>query len=185
MREQTVSKVTELFAQGFVLIDLETTGLPSYGKVEMIEISILDHEGTVLLDTLVKPRWPIPSGASRVNNIYDTDVIDSPSFEQVYPELRQYLHEARAVAYNAPFEQQIIRTVVQRHQLPAIQSEWWCAMRGYATFQRQRRNTKLVNACQREGIPVHNAHRAVDDCRLTLALMRKIAAQDGEPGVRF
>jgi DNA polymerase III epsilon subunit-like protein len=35
--------------------------------------------------------------------------------------------------------------------------------------------SKLVVACEKEGIPVQNAHRALGDCPMTLVLIRKMA----------
>ena len=50
------------------------------------------------------------------------------------------------------------------------------AMRAYMRYYGRGRYTSLVRACQRERIIVKNAHRAIGDCRMTLALVQKMAA---------
>ena len=54
-----------------VFLDTETTGLDN--RAEICEIAVLDPEGCTLLDTLVKPRQPIPQAATDVHGISDTD----------------------------------------------------------------------------------------------------------------
>lgn len=171
-RESVISRVTALLEQGFVLIDLETTGLDKDPNVEIIEVAILNHQGQVLLDTLVKPQLPIPAVASCMNGIYDADVVDAPPFEAVYDAIASYLNGQHVVAYNDSFERNILNAVCHRHAKARFEpASWWCAMRGYATYIRSRRWQKLTQACVREKITVENQHRALGDCRLTLALM--------------
>lgn len=174
-RHETARRAAQLLQDGFVLIDLETTGLDHDPKVEVIEVAIIDHTGAILLNSLVKPQGSIPPGASRVNGIYDADVVSAPSFDEVYPHLVRLLSGQRVVAYNYTFEQRVLATVYQRHQKPAIESDWRCAMRSYTAFRGQRNFFKLVEACRYERLPSDNAHRALGDCVMTLALMRKMA----------
>lgn len=167
----------ELFESGFVVIDLETTGFPTDSRVEIIEVAILGSDGEPLLDTLVKPKWRIPAGASRVNGIYDDDVIDAPPLSEVYPQILETLQGLPAIAYNAPFEEGIFDTVSFREDLPAPGPlGWFCAMRGYKSYAGLRRFVKLTQACASEGIKVQNAHRAMGDCLMTLELLKRMRA---------
>ena len=56
-----------------------------------------------------------------------------------------------------------------------------CAMREYAAHCRARgedgRWRPLSRAAEAEGVPIGNTHRAADDCRLTLAIVRAVAAR--------
>ncbi len=175
-RQSVAERAAALLTEGFVLIDLETTGLDKDPNVEIIEVAILNHQGHALLDTLVKPQLPIPAGASRVNGIYDADVVDAPPFEDVYETIARHLNGQHVVAYNHTFERNILNAVCHRHDKPRFEpASWWCAMRGYAAYIRARRWQKLTQACAREKITVENQHRAIGDCRLTLALMYVMA----------
>lgn len=166
---------SELLRDGCIIVDFETTGFPNDPRVDIIEIGIIDHQGTVLMNTLVKPRGRIPFSASNVNGIYDHDVKDAPPFPDVYPELARILNDARAIAYNHEFERGILKTVCTSYDVPRIISQWRCAMRGYQRFRMLRGFAKLVTACEKEGIVTENAHRALGDCIMTLALIQKMA----------
>ncbi len=179
-RQEIANRAAELLHSGCVIIDLETTGMSDDPDVQVIEVSIIDHTGRVLLDTLVKPQGFIPAGASRVNNIYDRDVADKPAWPEVYPQVAAALNGQIAVAYNHTFEEAVLRAVCRRHGLPALApAEWWCAMRNYQNYTGALRYTRLTNACAAEGIHVENAHRALGDIRMTLALMQKMAGEAG------
>ncbi len=179
-RRAVAERAARLLRDGFVLIDLETTGFPTDPGVQVIEVTVLDQTGVVLLDTLVRPQGHIPDGASRVNRIYDADVANSPAFPEVYPQLAGLLNDQIAVAYNYTFEQDVLSAVCRRYALAPFRPRgWWCPMRAYATFTGVQRYFKLTEAVFREKIPVTNAHRAIGDCRMTLALVRKMAEAAG------
>jgi len=175
--QAVAARAAELLRAGCVLMDLETTGMADDPAVQVIEVAIIDAAGAVLLNTLVRPQGRIPPGASRVNRIYDADVAGKPPFPEVYPQIADLLNGRVVIAYNHEFERGVLRHVCRRHMLPEPKpAEWWCAMRAYATFTGALRYARLGDACRREGIPVANAHRALGDILLTLALVKKMAA---------
>ncbi len=165
----------QLFDSGFLLIDLETTGLPSPG-VAIVEVAVMDHEGNILLNTFINPECPIPFDASRINGIYESDVEGAPTFGEVYPQLAILLAERDMVAYNHEFEMSIFKAVCKRVKLSNFPTtNWHCAMRAYSNYRQRQRYFKLTQACDDEGIKIANAHRALGDCMMTLELMRKMA----------
>ena len=173
---QVARRLQALLEQGFVILDLETTGLADDPNVGIVEIGVIDHQGTALMNTLVKPGTHISLAAMQVHGIQDRDVAGAPAIEKVFPELAEHLADKTVVAYNAPFEQQVLKKVTRREKLAAINpAEWVCAMRTYSEFIRTRRWQRLEVACRHEGIAVDNAHRALGDCRLTLALIQAVA----------
>lgn len=175
MQENVTRQTSDLLQKGFVILDLETTGLGRDPSVEIVEIAILDHRGAILMNTLVKPQRPIPYAASRVNHIYDEDVADAPPFQHVLLEMLRHLTGQTVVAYNIDFEKQILRTVLRRAEQPPIKCEWFCAMKAYSAYRGRLDYFKLISACKTERIQIANAHRALGDCRLTLALMQTMA----------
>ncbi len=173
-KEKVARRCQHLLNEGCVILDFETTGFVS-PNVDIIEIAIVSHSGEVLLDTLLKPHRPIPPAASAVNDIYDEDVADAPTFIDIYPRLLRHLTGQPVVAYNYTFERDILAAVTQRLGLPLKVSEWYCAMKAYTDFSGLLRSSKLTTACKRQGVTVENAHTALGDCLMTLALMRQMA----------
>ena len=170
------AQAAEWLKNGFLILDLETTGLSDDPKVEICEVAILNHHGETLFQSLVKPVRPIPMAASRVHGISSITVKDAPSFKKVYPEIAALLNGQKVVAYNAPFEQKILEVVCLREKLdPPAPAEWICAMRSVSAYFGTQRFMKLAVACSQLGVRVTGAHRAVGDCQLTLAVMKKMA----------
>ncbi len=72
-----------------IIFDLETTGL-GIGEDKIIEIAyekILPSGEVVSYCQRINPGKPIAPDASRINGIYDKDVVDAPSFAKLSYEL--------------------------------------------------------------------------------------------------
>lgn len=183
----------DLVASGFVVLDTETTGLNRERDDEACQIAVVASDGTVLLDTLVKPSLPIEPGAARIHGITDEMVKDAPTFVEILPHLHEALDGRVVVIYNADFDAGIIgnmilsssgapeRNYMDRHfSLQGL----WCAMQQYARFygewndyHESFRWQRLGSACAELGIHVVGpAHSALGDALRTLALIQKMAA---------
>ncbi|HRI35631.1 MAG TPA: 3'-5' exonuclease [bacterium] len=105
------------------IFDTETTGFPVRdGTIEeqpyivqfagiLIDIDPTTGAYTELdrIDELVRPRVPIPFGASSIHGIYDRDVADKPYIEERMDMFLRYLNTADAVVgHNVEFDETII-----------------------------------------------------------------------------
>lgn len=102
--------------------DTETTGFPvKDGKLEqqpyIIQfaaiVSDLSDDGSVREvwrhDILIKPRIPIPFGASQVNGIYDRDVEHANYIEEHIDDIMRVLNGADiVVGHNISYDEQIL-----------------------------------------------------------------------------
>ena len=163
----------------FVILDTETTGL--YERAEIVELSIIDKHGNTLFDSLIKPKGRIPREAERIHGISNTDVENADSWPDVYESVRKIL-EVRSVAiYNAAYDTRIIQQTCNLHDLDMIKFNPVCVMLHYAKYWGEwnysRGNykwQKLTNAAKQQGIEIKNAHRALGDCVMTLAVLNKM-----------
>ncbi len=83
--------------------DLETTGI-NVGKDRIVEIAIvkITTSGETKTKTWkVNPGMPIPPQSSAIHGIYDEDVKDCPTFEQLANEISQYLQGCDLGGYNS------------------------------------------------------------------------------------
>lgn len=167
----------------FVVLDTETTGL---FNAEIVQIAVIDSHDTVLLDTLVKPVNRIPQDVIRIHGITNERVADAPTWADVTKQVEAILHGRDVVVYNAVFDRKMLHTSAEAARLPRVDwktfSRWWCAMETFAEIQGGYRYGrpkmhKLVNAARYYNIPVVEAHTALGDARLTLALARAIAGK--------
>lgn len=165
-----------------VIIDTETTGLGPTD--EIVEISAIDCEGNVLLDTLVHPVGEISPEAQAVHHITEDQLADAPYFNHVLPDLQGITHNRTVVMFNSAFDARLIMQSARMHGFPGPRISPHCAMVNYARFhgewdhQRDRyRWQSLEKAAAQMGVQVDgNAHRALTDCRTTLALIQAMAA---------
>ncbi len=85
-----------------IFFDLETTGI-NIANDRIVEISIVKllPDGTQEIKTRkVNPQMPIPKGASEVHGIYDDDIKDEPTFEQIAKSLLGYMSDCDVAGYN-------------------------------------------------------------------------------------
>lgn len=156
-----------------VILDTETTGLDS-GDV-IIEISVIDVAGNVLLDTLVRPLKPIPPAASNIHGITDDMCAVAPAWIDVVKELMPMLVNAsRVVIYNAGYDESMIYQTCSaaglgRQWIEGIGFE--CAMTQYAAWYGEWSEYWGNFKYQR----LSGGHRALGDCLATLKLIQEMA----------
>lgn len=181
-RRQAVQWAQNLIAHPFYVLDTETTGLGPAD--EIVQIAILDGAGAAVMHQLIKPTIPIPPVASAVHGIRDVDVAGAPSFKDIYIRLSALLAGQVIVAYNMDFDWRLLHQTASRYGLPAMRTgKRGCAMKQYAKFKGVRHSSgrnyvwhKLGVAVAQEGLQAAKAHDALDDARMTLSLIRKMAA---------
>lgn len=183
-RREAVVIARQKLAQAPLYLDTETTGL-GYSD-EIVEISILDPDGAVLLDQLVRPTKPIPTDALAIHGITDEMVKPALTWKEIWPKAEDIM-QGRAVAiYNADFD---IRMMQQSHRIykmpwDAGVADFLCIMLLYAQFYGEWNQARgsyrwqsLENAGRQARIPLQNTHRAKDDAALARAVLQFIAGE--------
>ena len=137
-----------------VFLDTETTGL---GRLaEIVDLSIVAIDGTILLNQLVKPSRPIPIDAMLIHGITNDHVADAPAWCDVVEMARPMISNRIVVAFNSSFDRGMIQQCCAAAMVDTPQIEWQCAMRAYAAFRK--------NASERSGgyrwRPLHEAAEA-------------------------
>jgi DNA polymerase-3 subunit epsilon len=164
-----------------LFLDTETTGLTP--QSEIVEVCVIDHNGVVLLDTLVHPTHSIPWDAILVHGITDEMVSSAPTWQQVWPQMEDILRGRYVGIYNAEFDLRMMR---QSHSLYGMPWQGnifthFCIMKLYARFYGQARGRygtprwqSLSDAARQCGIAHQNAHRAQADTRMAMAVFERI-----------
>ncbi len=182
MNQQTHIKelVRSILAKNPIYLDTETTGTGK--KDEIISIGIVDTDGTVLLDTLVKPTIPISPSSTCIHGITDADVANAPTFAEVTPTLRATVKKRDVVIYNTGFDiRMLIQSARANHIRRVFIPKMHCAMKIYSKFYGEQNHCsyhwhKLSNAALYCQIPVpDNLHDAVVDSQLTRQVFNYMA----------
>lgn len=184
-RREAILSARKYLAQSPVYLDTETTGIRS--DAEIIEITIIDTDGSVLVDSLVKPQGIITADAEKVHGISNESVKDSPEWGSVWPEVQSATEGRNVGIFNASFD---LRLMEQSHNAAGLLwaplvAEPFCIMHLYAQFygewDRHRRSYRwqsLEKAGRQCRIELPNSHRAKDDTLLTRAILHYMADSD-------
>lgn len=165
-----------------VFLDTETTGLD--GSAEIIDIAVINRDGDVLLDTLVKPGRPIPAASSAIHGLLDHHVANAPAWTDIHHTLVPILADRPVVIYNAGYDRKIMHQCCRQWKLPEFGGAemWDCAMLAYAEFRgipgwrgRGFRWHKLEAAAKALGVNPGN-HRALADAEACRQVVHRMAA---------
>jgi DNA polymerase III subunit epsilon len=175
-RQRAIKMAQEYWLAKPLFIDTETTGLD--GSAEIVEISIIDQEGSVLLDTLVKPLRRIPQDVIRVHGITNEMVCDAPTWAEIWPQVETLLMDRYVGVYNADFDLRMMRQSHRSNGLPWQFSDrkFFCIMKLYSQFMGAYRWQKLEAAGRQCRIPLPNSHRAKDDALLARAVFQHMVS---------
>lgn len=148
----------------YVVFDTETTGVdPDTDRI--IEVGLIAVKDNIIVDrfgSFVNPGCSIPASASKVNHIFDRDVADAPSYQQIAPILAEWLIGKTVIAHNAQFDMKLVRSLLS-------EANYSGTIKYVDTLFYARRvvsdveNYKLQTLAEHFSIDTGDAHRAVDD----------------------
>ncbi|HMD90676.1 MAG TPA: 3'-5' exonuclease [Anaerolineaceae bacterium] len=188
-RQHAIQTARQAILQKPVYLDTETTGLDR--NDEIVEISIIDEDGKVLLESFVKPTQPIPADVIQVHGITNEMVQKAPSWPVLWMRVRSVLFGRLLAIYNADFDLRMMQQTHARHRIPWKDTfksidimKLYSDYRGeWDSVRRSMRYHSLDSAGRYFKISIPNSHRATDDTLLARAVLHSIADTKtiGEP----
>jgi DNA polymerase-3 subunit epsilon len=180
-RTSAIARAQQILGDRPLFLDTETTGLDK--RAEIVEIALIEHDGSVALDSLVKPTRHIPYDATRVHNISNEMVADAPTWAELWPQVQALLNGRRVGIYNADFDLRMIQQSHTAHKVAdgSAGSNAFCIMKLYAEFYGERGSyggykwQGLDKAARQSGIDLPNSHRAGADALLAREVLRFVA----------
>lgn len=148
-----------------VILDTETTDL--FGQV--VQVSVIDLTGQVLLSTLVRPSTTVSPAATAVHGICDQVLQDSPTLDAIAAQLLATTRGRQLLAYNAPYDRQVLATGLRDVGVDpahlADPQNWVCLMRARSVVE------------GRGWTALGGPHHALGDCLATLEVLHVIAGR--------
>lgn len=160
----------------YIVFDFETTGLNCANGDEIIEIGaakVCDGKIVQTFATLVKPSIPIPSEATKINNITDDMVKDAPAVNLVLPDFFKFCDNATLVAYNIDFDFGFLAIAAKKqgYNFDHKQIDAYAMARNNI---KGLKNYKLISVAEYFGVDLKDAHRAVEDAIATAKVFVKM-----------
>lgn len=182
-KDMAAKWASNLLTGQFVIFDTETTGFDAHD--EIIQIAIIDQDGMVVLNELVKPEQPILN--SQYHGITDDLVEGCAGFPAVYERIKAAFDGKKAIAYNFDYDSRMLAQVCRKHDLPVVDFVGTgCVMEMYAQFNGEWNEyhgnfkwKKLREALGAFGLKHEDfgakEHDAATDAKATLAVIKKMA----------
>jgi len=162
----------DLVENDALILDCETTGAGGK-REEMVEVSILRLDGTVLFHSLVQCNGRIATEATEKSGITNDMLANAPSFPEVWVSIAQLISGKQVAMYNAIFDMRILDEEAEYYHLAVPMYEPVCLMRMYMAIVTEGRY-RLQDACEHFGIEASN-HRAGTDAEVTRQLLLKMS----------
>lgn len=160
----------------YIVLDTETTGLNA-AEDELLQVSIIDNEGTVLFDSYIRPtqhtEW---AEAERVNHITPEMVADAPTIAEVMPEINDILKRYdKIVGYNVKFDADFLKNNGAEF---ADNTNFVDSMKIFSLyFSDDNKRCKLTEAADYfcyDWSEHKEAHNSLGDCYATLYVYKKL-----------
>lgn len=160
----------------YIVLDTETTGLNA-AEDELLQVSIIDNEGVVLFDSYIRPtqhtEW---AEAERVNHITPEMVDNSPTIEEVMPEINNILKRYdKIVGYNVRFDADFLKHNGAEF---ADNTNFVDSMKIFSLyFSADNKRCKLTEAADYfcyDWSEHEEAHNSLGDCYATLYVYKKL-----------
>lgn len=185
VRRVAIKEARELLESDFVVTDTETTGLGP--DAEIVEISIIDRDGTDLFTSLVRPNVPITPELTAIHGIDNAMVRNAPIWADVHDCVMHLFTNKKIAIYNSDYDLRMIRQCSDFAgcRVPDLERQARCVMQIYSKYKGEWsdhhgnwRWHKLSAAAQACGVDATGAHRALADVRMTLGVLKHIASQE-------
>jgi len=163
----------------FAVVDVETTGVNAAVDrvVEVACVVVRGGRETQCFSSLIDPERPIPARASAVHHLTDRDVRGQPRLDEVAPIVEALCANAVIVGHNLSFDLRFLTMLQFRPQLCTLRLARHCfpELDGHA-------NQMLRYALAGVNAGPANAHRALDDARVTASVLQVLLRRYREMG---
>ena len=147
----------------FVAIDFETG---TREKNSAISVGLVKFEGSEKTDsfyTLIRP--PVlfidPYNTS-IHHLTINDVIDAPSFDNVFPKIKDFVGKLPFVAHNAGFDMGVLKATLIHYGIPVPQYKYFDSVHLSRKIFPELESHKLTSLGEYFGIE-YDAHNALAD----------------------
>lgn len=160
----------------FVAIDFETANASrdsacAIGAVRVRDGAIVDRRYS-----LIKPNTPFQKFCTYIHGISEKDVLNAPTFSDIYPAFFRMLDNQVVVAHNASFDVAVLRASCESRNLPMPSIESFCTVEMARKAWPNLSKYKLNLLCEEFSLPLKH-HNAIEDATACSMILLKCAEE--------
>lgn len=165
----------------FVALDLETTGLDSKTDriIEIGAVRFANGKAGEEYSTFVNPGMPVPEHITRLTGITSEQVAPAPAFRDIAGKLIEFIADMPLCGHQIDFDINFLNEEFKRISLPKVFLQQIDTALISRIVNLPVTRYTLGSVARALGVPLENAHRALDDARASgnaaLALLPKLA----------
>ncbi|MBL4952188.1 3'-5' exonuclease [Neobacillus sp. YIM B02564] len=163
----------------YVVWDTETTGLSNSDQIiEIAGAKVVNGQIVDEFEALINPGFYINMRITEITGITNDDLRGKPSEQEIIPSFLEWLNGVDfLVAHNLPFDARMLKAACRRVGLPLFSGDGVCTLQIAKKLLPGQKSHKLGILCDYFGIPLINAHRAINDVRGTVKVFEKFKEQ--------
>jgi len=163
-----------------VFLDTETTGTGP--DDEIVDIAIVDFDGTVLVNKLVDPTMPVSPEAYAKHGLDEIELSGCVEIIDIWDTIYAILQNRHVLIYNSMFDLRLLRQTAARYNLEMPEVKAHDVMKLYSLYHGEKSRESDINyaakkleiACETFGIQP-GTHRALADAEATRQLLIAMA----------
>jgi len=152
------SDINPLSITSFIAIDFETA---TYKRMAC-QLGIVKVENLQIVEEMIyliqPPNNYYDSGCLNVHGINPSITKNSPTFRDLWPEIKHYFNDTPVVAHNAAFDIDVLKTNCTYYNLSLPELTTFCTCQIH-------NNLTLPDTCALYNIELRNHHDALEDAR--------------------
>ena len=161
----------------FVAIDFETannnkSSICSCGIVMVKDGEVQDKKHFLIRPNVLK----FNKRNTEIHGLSIKDVEDKPTFDRLWPEIKEFINEELVVAHNASFDLTALRAVLDSYHLDYPDIDYICTVNLAKKTVKDVPNHKLNTLAQHFNIPL-NHHDALSDAEACARLVCNICGE--------
>ncbi|SER39690.1 3'-5' exonuclease [Salipaludibacillus aurantiacus] len=157
----------------FLAIDFETASRQRGSACAIGLVHVVEDEIAEERYSLIRPRDPyFDPFCEKVHGITWEDVKDSPTFEDLWPELSGYFQNNLVIAHNASFDISVLRHALDQYNIAYPAMEYNCTVSIAKKTWPEFYNFKLNTIAHHLDLQFEH-HHALEDARVAARILMK------------
>lgn len=159
----------------FIAIDFETASGKSSAPCSLGIVLVKNNIINERLSFLINPETSISPYNSKIHGITDNMVTTSPTFPEVWEQIKVFFQHYPVVAHNASFDLSVLEKAAKRYKINLPVIIYYCTLELYRINYPELSDYKLNDICNYFNMDLKNHHCCDDDSCAAAQLMIKLS----------